>query len=170
MHRNHTDEDEEGDTKPRAIDPHVQEAVFSWKHRTGAELEKKKITDLQGVLAKAGLQCSARKKKAEIIDFMLDKIKEGFLTEKHFDPICPIAPVVAAPITTICTLIVAPVSVLTTWVHQIQDHVKEGVLRVEIYRGTSSLSIRLLARFSSSFPLGRNFRPWSTINDSINQG
>lgn len=35
------------------------------------------------------------------------------------------------------TLIVSPVSVMGNWVHQIEEHVKPGVLRVSTYAGKS---------------------------------
>ena len=35
------------------------------------------------------------------------------------------------------TLIVAPVSVMGNWAHQIEEHVKPGVLRVTMYAGKS---------------------------------
>jgi len=33
------------------------------------------------------------------------------------------------------TLIVCPKSVISNWVHQIDEHVKPGVLKIEIYEG-----------------------------------
>lgn len=41
----------------------------------------------------------------------------------------------------VCTLIVCPVSVMTNWVEQINAHVKDGVLRAEIYAGSDRASL-----------------------------
>mmetsp|Transcript_11266 Transcript_11266/g.27119 ORF Transcript_11266/g.27119 Transcript_11266/m.27119 type:complete len:965 (-) Transcript_11266:92-2986(-) len=36
-----------------------------------------------------------------------------------------------------CTLIVCPVTVMANWTHQVQDHVQEGVLNLQLYHGNS---------------------------------
>jgi SWI/SNF-related matrix-associated actin-dependent regulator of chromatin subfamily A3 len=122
------------DEKPTIAEeaPAVEEAPVPNK----TAMRKLKVDDLRKVLARAGLMSFG--KKNEMVETISKGIAKGTITGKHFlesTPVPTVGPTIASTKAGICTLIVAPVSVLSNWVHQIEEHVKQGVLRVGVYQG-----------------------------------
>jgi SNF2 family DNA or RNA helicase len=126
-------DDKEEDKKPAAAP-------------TVTVLRKFPVKTLQLVLSKAGLVATG--KKAELVESCQQGLASGTLTGDNFtseviDELANFVPPVfgggslagPTPTANVATLIVCPVSVMSNWVHQIESHVKPGVLRVALYHG-----------------------------------
>lgn len=100
------------------------------------KIEKEKSAVLKQILKAAGLKQSG--KKGDQIDRIIAGINSDIVLIDHFPPEMtapPVLPGVSGSGFT--TLIVCPVSVISNWQHQINTHVKEGVLRVDVFQGPS---------------------------------
>lgn len=92
-------------------------------------IKNAKVASLKGILKAAGLKSSG--KKDDLIKRVLDGKQSNDIMGEHF-PVS-MRPVVGS--TNRCTLIVSPVSVMSNWQSQVNDHVKEGVLSMRVYHG-----------------------------------
>ena len=94
------------------------------------------VSTLKSVLKAAKLKVSG--KKADLVQRVLDGKGTQDITGEHF-PITmrPKLGIVTSATSTRCTLIVCPVSVMSNWTHQVQSHVEDGVLSLQMYHGAN---------------------------------
>eukprot|EP00978_Attheya_sp_CCMP212_P013372 scaffold33647_cov49-Attheya_sp.AAC.2 len=131
--------------------------------RTG--VKKLKIGALRSVLFAAGLPTAGN--KAVLVNDCWNGLSDGSITAQLFAssvnntfvPLAKPKPTTCSAISAtnvkvsaaiknppLCTLIVCPVSVMSNWIHQIDIHLKKGVLRYAIYHGTDRGTIRELVQ------------------------
>jgi len=95
-------------------------------------------TTLKSILKAAKLKVSG--KKQDLVQRILDGKNSEEITGEHF-PVSMRPTPVAGRATTRCTLIVCPVSVMSNWQHQVNEHVEEGVLTMRMYHGANRTEI-----------------------------
>ena len=95
------------------------------------------VSTLKSVLKAAKLGVSG--KKADLLQRIIDGKDTQVITGEHF-PLSmrpKLDPSSTSVSSTRCTLIVCPVSVMSSWIHQVNTHVEDGVLSLQMYHGTN---------------------------------
>ena len=130
-------------------------------------IKKQKVETLRYIISKvdtkSSISSSSKKRKKDLVEGCLILLENGILTDREFHSCCndihsqsfkPSQQVVT-PSTQkcygesdkpFCTIIVCPISVMSNWVHQLEAHVKQGVLRVQVYHGSDRHNIIDLIR------------------------
>ena len=117
-------------------------------------IKKQKVETLKYIISKVDtkstMSTSSKKRKKDLVQACFTLVEDGILTSQEFYSCCnefsqdlkatkhivtPFAKECDETDVPFCTLIICPVSVMSNWVHQIESHVKPGVLRVQIYHG-----------------------------------
>jgi SWI/SNF-related matrix-associated actin-dependent regulator of chromatin subfamily A3 len=103
---------------------------------TVGDLASVKVGELRSNLKSAGVSTKGMK-KAEVIDRCIKALEAGELSMDSFGSFQKVSQTSAFLATNvpICTLIVCPVSVMSNWVTQIDEHVAADTLRLGTYQG-----------------------------------
>mmetsp|Transcript_12803 Transcript_12803/g.15672 ORF Transcript_12803/g.15672 Transcript_12803/m.15672 type:complete len:1060 (+) Transcript_12803:80-3259(+) len=113
-------------------------------------IKSQKVSILKSILKAANLKQSG--KKDDLIDRIVTGVKMDVIKGVHFptdmtvvvqppptpakvSPYSNLPPSSMMKSSGVCTLIVCPVSVMSNWQQQLLDHVRDDVLRLELYHG-----------------------------------
>eukprot|EP00592_Proboscia_alata_P008112 CAMPEP_0194360760 /NCGR_PEP_ID=MMETSP0174-20130528/8167_1 /TAXON_ID=216777 /ORGANISM="Proboscia alata, Strain PI-D3" /LENGTH=951 /DNA_ID=CAMNT_0039132471 /DNA_START=193 /DNA_END=3048 /DNA_ORIENTATION=- len=98
-----------------------------------------KVKDLKMILKNVGLKISGTKNV--LAERCLQGMEKGKIEGNHFPSHFFPKPTVCVNTTDgknrVCTLIVSPVTVMTNWQQQIEQHVQPNILRIGIYQGSN---------------------------------
>lgn len=118
---------------------------------TDSDIRCASMTTLKSVLKAAKLKVSG--KKEDLVQRIIDAKSNDVITSEHF-PIsmreskCNLqmksaaltsssATTPTSTTTSRCTMIVCPVSVMSNWIHQVENHVQNNILSLEMYHGAN---------------------------------
>ena len=131
------------DVKPKAATAPLKK---SWLQRpTKKSINSVGIKQLKQASHGVGIT-TTKVTKAKLVNALHAKLWDGTLTPEQFHDAIKSPTYTIDEVTTDnpwagCTLIVCPVSVISNWVQQIEQHVVPGTLRVATYHGTSKATI-----------------------------